>query len=263
MRSPFLLLLATALVVAGLAGCGTDHATNPGFGTVRISMTDAPGDYDAVNVVVREVRVHAADDNDGSGWFTVRPAADTTIDLLSLTNGGFVTLGSDLVPAGRYDQIRLVLGDGSTIVVNGVTSPLKVPSGEQSGIKVMGLFTVPAGGSVDLGLDFDAAHSIHQTGNGRWMMNPVIRLMVLASSGAIAGQLDPATDAVVYATMGADTVTSTSPASDGRFQLSALPPGTYAVGIDVASGYRDTTITGVNVAVGQTTQLGTITLSPQ
>jgi len=168
MRLPhLLLLLATAVAVAVLAGCGSDHGTKPGFVTVRISMTDAPGDYDAVNVVVREVRVHAAGDGEDGGWITVRAAADTTIDLLSLTNGGFVTLGSELVPAGTYDQLRLVLGSGSTIVVDGVESPLKVPSGEQSGIKVKGRFTVPAGGSVDVGLDFDAAHSIHQTGNGR------------------------------------------------------------------------------------------------
>jgi hypothetical protein len=267
MRSLHLLLLATALAVAVLAGCGSDHGTNPGFGTVRISMTDAPGDYDAVNVVVREVHIHPAGDGEDAGWLTVRPPADTTIDLLSLTNGGFVTLGSDQVPAGTYDQVRLVLGNGSTIVVGGTESPLTVPSGMQSGIKVKGTFTVPAGGSVDVGLDFDAAHSIHRTGNGRWMMNPVIRLVVLSGSGpgsgAIAGQLDPATDATVYATIGADTIASTTPVSDGHFKLSALPPGTYAVGIDIVSGYRDTTLTGVGVAAGDTTQLGIITLTPQ
>jgi hypothetical protein len=263
MRSPFLLLLATATLVAVVAGCGSDHAMNPGFGTVRISMTDAPGDYDAVNVVVREVRVHAAGDGEDGGWLTVRPAADTTIDLLSLTNGGFVTLGSDQVPAGTYDQVRLVLGSGSTIVVDGVTSPLTVPSGQQSGIKVKGTFIVPAGGTIDVGLDFDAAHSIHQTGNGRWMMNPVIRLVVLTVSGAIAGQLDPATDAVVYATMGGDTIAATTPVAGGRFKLSALPPGTYAVAIDVAGGYRDTTLTGIGVAAGDTTRLGIVTLTPQ
>jgi hypothetical protein len=261
MRSLSLFLLATIVAIAALAGCGSDHATNPGFGTVRISMTDAPGDYDAVNVVVREVRVHASGDGEDAGWFTVRPAADTTIDLLSLTNGGFVTLGSDLVPAGTYDQLRLVLGSGSTIVVGGVESPLTVPSGQQSGIKVKGTFTVPAGGSVEVGLDFDAAHSIHQTGNGKWMMNPVVRLVVLTASGAIAGQLDPAVEANVFATIGADTVAATS-TGDGRFKLSALPPGTYDVAIDVASGYRDTTLTGIGVAAGDTTQLGIITLTP-
>jgi len=99
------------------------------------------------------------------------------------------------------------------------------------------------------------------------MMNPVIRLVVLSGSGpgsgAIAGQLDPATDATVYATIGADTIASTTPISDGHFKLGALPPGTYAVAIDIASGYRDTTLAGVGVAAGDTTQLGIITLTPQ
>lgn len=256
------LLVPVVAAVAMLAGCGTDHGTNPAPGLVRVSMTDAPGAYDQVNVVVREVRVHAAGETDG-GWYTVRTDADTTIDLLTLANGGFVTLGDELVPAGDYDQVRLVLGDGSTVVVDGVTHALTVPSGMQSGIKVQGLFTVPPGGTVDVALDFDAGRSIHETGNGKWMMRPVIRLVVLTRSGAIAGQLDPATDATVYAITGADTVASTVPATDGTFKLAALPGGTYDVAIDVVAGYRDTTLTGVGVAPGDTTQLGVITLTPQ
>jgi len=80
-------------------------------------------------------------------------------------------------------------------------------------------------------------------------------------AGAIHGDLDPATEAEVHAIFGPDSI-STLPDVNGEFTLSALPAGVYDVAVDVAAGYRDTTITGVVVARGLTTELGVITLSP-
>jgi len=260
---PLFWILAVAGAAALLTGCGKDdNVTAPGMGTVRISMTDAPAAIEAVDLVVREVAVHRTGANDTSGWTVVRADTDTTIDIVGLRNGRFVTLGSEQVESGSYDQVRLKLGTGSTITVDGTTSPLTVPSGAQSGLKIMGPFTVPRNGTVDVALDFDAARSIHQTGTGAWIMNPVIRVVVLNETGAIAGMLSPATDATVYAMMGTDTVSSAIPFAGGEFKLVALPLGIYTVSVDVASGYNDTTLTHVVVARGDTTQLGTITLSP-
>lgn len=257
---------AVPLMVVGLfallAGCGSDHGTRPGFGSVRVFMTDAPARYDAVNVVVREVHVHRVGESDAE-WIVVRPDSESTYDLLQLRNGVFATIAfaSD-IPAGSYDQLRLVLGDGSTVVHGGVTDPLTVPSGMQSGIKVNGWFEVPAGGMVELVLDFDAARSIHMTGDGKHMLRPVLRLEPLALTGAIHGILDPATDAQVHAIVGGDSVTAI-PAADGGFTLAALRDGTYSVAIDVVSGFRDTTLTGVVVTQGHTTELDTIRLAPE
>ena len=63
------------------------------------------------------------------------------------------------MPAGHCTQIRLKLGAGSNVVVDGVTYPLTVPSGLQSGYKLVGEFDVPASGLVELALDLDAARS--------------------------------------------------------------------------------------------------------
>jgi hypothetical protein len=266
MRWHPLLILVVAGLAAFAAGCGDDddNGVGPAVGTVRISMTDAPADIDEVNIVVREISVHRTGSNDSQGWYTVRADSDTTISLLTLTNGKFVTLGSELVPSGGYDQVRLILGEGSTVVVDGVEHPLVVPSGMQSGIKVQGPFTVPSGGTIDLALDFDAARSIHETGSGTWMLRPVIRLVALTQSGSIAGRIDPVVGATIYAMLGSDTLSSALPISDGRFKMVALPTGTYTVKVDADSGngYRDTTLTGVTVAPGDTTQLGTISLTP-
>jgi hypothetical protein len=263
MKIRFAAPLVILAVAAVLAGCGSDSGTKPGFGSVRVSLTDAPADYDQVNIVVREVRIHAAGEGDGDGsWIVVRPDSESTYDLLELRNGVFVTLGfEDAIPAGSYDQVRLVLGAGSNVVIDGVTHPLVTPSGQQSGIKVNGGFEVIAGETVEIVLDFDASRSIHQTGNGKYMLRPVIRATQVATSGAIHGDLDPATDAEVHAIVGADTVRAI-PDAEGLFTLSALPGGTYDVVVDVVAGYRDTTLTGVVVTTGHTTDLGVITLSP-
>jgi hypothetical protein len=53
---------------------------------------------------------------------------------------------------------------------------LIVPSGQQSGIKIIGDFAVPSGGTTTIVLDFDAELSIHMTGSGKYMMNPVVKI---------------------------------------------------------------------------------------
>lgn len=250
-------------LAAGLTGCADDNL-RPGFGSVRVVMTDAPAAYDQVNIVIREVRIHSADAADEDGWFTVRPDSATTYDLLDLRNGVFVTLGfARSVPAGAYDQVRLVLGDGSTVVVDGVTHPLVTPSGQSSGIKVIGRFDVVANGTTEVMLDFDAERSIRVTGNDTYMLHPVIRLVAETRAGAIHGDLEPATDATIEVLVADTTFASTTAAGDGQFTVAALPPGTYDVRIDVVSGFRDTTIADVPVTAGTTTELGTIALTPQ
>ena len=37
--------------------------------------------------------------------------------------------------------------------------------------------TVPLGGALEIKLGFDAAQSIHKTGNGKYLMQPVIRVV--------------------------------------------------------------------------------------
>ena len=268
-------LLALALL-AGLlasAGCSSHNTASNSLsgtqGTVRLQMTDAPGPYDAVNLVVNQVAIHRglpdSLEQDGvadstSGWeiLSNQPA---TYDLMKLRNGVFATLGQAMVPAGHYTQIRLKLGAGSNLVVDGVTYPLTVPSGMQSGYKLVGEFDVPASGLVELALDFDAARSIHQTGNGKYMLKPTCRVMPMYDVGAIKGTIVPdSTAAWVYAISGADTIATGMPALDGSFLLTLLKAGTYSVAIDVAAPLRDTTLAGVVVSPQTTTDLGEILL---
>ncbi len=256
-------------LIAVLAGCSKDHnstttaAMRPGFGNVNVRMTDAPADYDQVNIVVEEVRIRTADCNGGrNDCWTVISSGEATYDLLQLQNGVFVTLATGrTVPAGSYDQIVLVLGEGSNVVVDGVSHPLKVPGGAHRGVVIEGDFSVPDGGTADVLLDFDAEQSIKKIGNGQYMLMPRIRMVQAESSGEIHGMLDPATDAQIDALQNGEEIAGTTPDEEGGFRIAALPAGTYDLRVDVASGYRDTTITGVVVTSGQVSELGTIVLT--
>ena len=196
MRDSGTWLAACALALA-LTSCSSGNGT----GQVSVHLTDAPGPYDHVYVDVTGVSLHLAASNggvpeneaaeppsspkggpgasddqadEGLGWISVS-VPRTTIDLLSLQNGVELPLGSATVPAGAYDDERLVVA-GATVVVGGQSYALKVPSGAERGIQIHAPFTVPAGAQADLLLDFDAAASIHQEGNGNYIMQPVLRV---------------------------------------------------------------------------------------
>jgi Domain of unknown function (DUF4382) len=255
------LIAALTLTIAGiLAGC-SDNETSPAMGTLTVRMTDAPAAIDAINLDIIEVSAHRAGD-EATGWEVLR--TDTlSVDLLTLRNAVFTTLATARVPAGNYDQIRLLLGSGSTIVVDGVTYPLTVPSGQQSGLKIVGAFNVPANGVIELQLDFDAARSIVLTGSGTYILKPVVRIMPAATAGAIRGKVLPENvPTTVYAIQASDTLGSAMTETDGDFTVSVLPAGVYSVAFHPTGAYRDTTLVNVNVTAGATTDVGTVQLTP-
>lgn len=266
LRSAFL-LAATLAVVAFAAGCGgTKNSSGVNTGTVRVSMTDAPADYDSVILMIREVAVHKEGPED-TGWYSFIPDS-SSYDLLQLQNGVFAELGKLPVPTGHYTQVRLILDPGSYVVENGVRRDIIIPSGLQTGLKLVGEWDVADGDVVDLGIDFDASRSFHETGSGKLMLKPTVRIVVLSAPPpavtGISGTISPSDPAsVVYAIAGVDTITSAISDATGSFVLSMLAAGSYTVAIDAPAAYRDTSLAGVAVTTGLVTSLGTITLTPQ
>lgn len=245
-----------------ITSCSDSTSPETGQGQIKITMVDAPAGYDEVNIVVTRVEVHKAGTDSSSGWFVINNNA-ATYDLLTLRNGASVVLGNNSLDAGHYTQIRLIIGTGSNVVVDGITYPLEVPSGEQTGIKLNHQFEIRSDLIYELLLDFDAERSIVLTGNGQYKLKPVIRLVPTVISGTISGNINPVNAAgYVYAISGTDTTGTMAEPITGSFKLMALLQQTYRV--EVFSGntvYNDTTITNVIVVAKQNTDLGTIYLS--
>src|SRR6185436_3198685 len=105
MRGRFATYLALCVLLAAgaLAGCSNDDATGPRTGTMSVRMTDAPSQYDHVNLVITQVSVHRgstvpADSDSVSGWQVIS-TSPLTVDLLTLRNGVFTQLAVATVVA--------------------------------------------------------------------------------------------------------------------------------------------------------------------
>jgi hypothetical protein len=90
---------------------------------------------------------------------------------------------------GHYTQIRLMVESSSLYFDNqssgpacaatmaspaGRSAPLEVPSGE---VKLNRQFELTADDAMTMVLDFDGDKSIKETGNGRYLMTPVIAIV--------------------------------------------------------------------------------------
>jgi hypothetical protein len=118
-----------------------------------------------------------------------------------------------------------------------------------------------AGLVYDLWIDFDAARSIVETGNGKFILKPVIRTYTESISGAIEGVVDPANSNAYIMSISAtdDTVGTFADTVSGKFLLSGLAEGTYDVIIQPAA--LDTvSVEDVEVNLGEVTLLDTIFL---
>lgn len=107
-------------------------------------------------------------------WITVEEIEPQEINLLDL-EGSDVLLGSEELEEGFYAEIRLILGSDNNVVVDGEEHSLKVPSGQQSGYKIKLGEPLHSGEIIDLTIEFDAEKSVKMTGNGQYMLKPVLK----------------------------------------------------------------------------------------
>jgi len=270
MRKALLPVLATGLILilALAGGCSDDSSTDPtlgGTGFIKINLVDAPGDYQQVNVEIVRVEIHRADATDSTRGWSVISEDSLYVDLLTLTDGHSAVLADSVLSAGTYTQVRLILGENNTVMVDSVLHDLEIPSSMNTGLKLNHPFTITDGALYEFTLDFDADRSVHQTGNGRYKMKPVIRIIVDETSGGLEGVVQPIeARAMVWTMAGEDSVVAWADTLTGRFAFSFLPSGTYDLSISATNGaYADTVVTDQVVVAGQRTDVGTIVLEEE
>lgn len=214
--------------------------------TISVRLVDAPGDYEAVNVEIVDVMIKMNNNNDDdNGWMSLE-ANNEIVNLLDFT-GGFskVLVERFPVPAGTLSQMRLVLGDGNTIVIEGENNEseefdLKTPSAQQSGLKLKINTIIEEGFTYDFVIDFDVEKSIVQAGNsGNIILKPVLYASAEASSGIIEGTVSPNDVPSMVSVLVDDNgtpetdddfvITAYTDEVTGAFALWGVPAGTYEV----------------------------------
>ncbi len=239
-RHPVSLLLGSLLVAAALVviSCGGGSSMiSPGMGMVSVSISDppscaaaagaapmSPGTFSSVWITIVSVKAHisATADPTSAGWQELAPqlnSAPAQVDLLHLPASGqclLQQLGSASLPAGDYQQIRLILMANAApsgpvpatnncsslgsvfncVVDSSGTHTLDLSSEANTGLKIPpgqimgGPLHVAADQSVDLNIDFNTCASIIDEGNGGFRLKPTLTAGVVSPNlTGISGQI--------------------------------------------------------------------------
>lgn len=253
MKKVFFMLFA---VVLGITFNSCNKDSNSSSYPYRVSMTDAPGPYEKVNIDLKAVEVIGS-----NGQAVMLNTTAGIYNLLDYSNGLSKLIATSTLSDSRIEQIRLILGTNNTVVVSGVSYPLSTPSAEQSGLKLEVHQTLGANIQNEILIDFDANVSVIQNGDGTYKLKPVLRTVVTATSGNISGSITPVgTMATVTATSSTNVVYSSNVNNLGQFKISGLSAGTYTVTVTPGSPMVPVSQLNIIVVAGTTTNLGIIAL---
>ncbi|NNK10780.1 MAG: DUF4382 domain-containing protein [Flavobacteriaceae bacterium] len=271
-----------------LIGCSDSEQISQETARLTINLTDAPFPHDMIaeaNVTVFKIEArHVADDEndemnedndemdeESETDYAVLMEDEITVNLLDLTNGVTETLVDTEIPVGEYDLFRVYV-KGVNVVLNDedmTTYDLKVPSGEQSGIKIFvdPALVVAGGLSTDLLFDFDVYSSFVPRGNIKnlesfngFNFKPVIKVSNLTTAGTFKGSVTTLVEAESVPLAGVqitvlqegEIVTTSFTDETGGYMVLGLESGDYQLTADL-EGYFAKSEEGVTVIPGNTT----------
>lgn len=271
------MMAAGALVFSSCEDTGTETPGTKGKASMQISLVDDPAMYDAVLIDVvgleykHSIKIEdstAAEAEYEGEWVSV-PVEAQVYDLLELNNGTEAILANIELEEGTLDEVRLILGSGNYLVIDGDSTALTVPSGSSSGLKIKIEGEIVADASYKLVLDFDAARSIVEAGkSGKFNLKPVIHATLVELDeppvyGAISGVVWPdSIPTIVWVISPELDTASTMPEENGTFLIDMLEAENYTVVAVAAEEYDLSAViyTEVSVIAGMTTDLDTIKL---
>lgn len=291
--------IGCALLLAACGGGGGSSSTeltgspapdsSSSTGTLSAGITDAAVDeVSAVNLRLMAIQLRQ-EDADEDDFITIDLTDEDgnalEFNLLAYQNGEvFPLFDNEEIPAGVYEHTRLVLEapaqtpmqcngqdplDGSHVeVISGGLAPIFIPSGANTGVKLVSPFRVPANGSAEIVIDFDLRQSLHRPPPfDCYFLRPAFRVEASQTTGQIAGSVDsllldgsndmcsdddPATGNAVYVYQGPEQIPGDLNAVDddradpfatavvefdpmagntgaGEYFVGFLPPGEYTV----------------------------------
>lgn len=194
-------------IIAGLflSACGGGGAG--GTGTLATSLTDSSTDqYKAVYVTIARIDVHVGGDVSNEGAWKTVATPNKTYNLLELVNGVRENLGLATLESGHYTQMRLIIGTTRDSGLNIFSRPhpyanyvidtddaiheLKVPSGTQTGLKIVNGFDINTNQTTELILDFDAMRSVVIAGSsGQYLLKPTVKVLQVKDCALVSGKV--------------------------------------------------------------------------
>ena len=280
-----ILLICTSVLLAALlfvAGCGGNGDTGS-TGMVKLLLADAPlhlndgSVVSEVNVTITKVEVMGANESEVPRATLFE--GSETVNLLTLANkplSELLQLALTSVPAGAYEQLRFIVDEAaSNVVVNGVTRPLMVASGPQTGLKIPLNLTVAPGTTQVVVLDFDLT-KLHE--NAQFLLTPnAVRAVSMSEAGTVTGTavlaegveinedlpvtvtLYPAGSSEALATT---QVVLTAATPSATFVINGVPVGSYIVRATAPEGTGTFTVETAEftVSAGQTVDLDALAI---
>ena len=284
----FFMLLTT--ISCNNSGNEISSASNIGNDDLSASTSESTStvkDVVSASIVVNEVWIRDANEKGFEEQLLLEPKE---VRLVPASGDNAEMLVDLVLPAGEYDQVRLVLGSGTVTLSDNVyvsnghlfstdLGNLKFPSGYQSGIKekIEPSIEVVTGLSQELVLHFELADSFvfngpatHAPGVKSVLFKPVIRTVNNSTHGritlSVSGSdrakcsVDPIAGAVVTAidTSGVSPDVSTTTNTLGEAVIKLLP-GIYDILIE-EDGFEPLTVENNQVYVANATKLGDVQL---
>ena len=226
------------IMLLGLVGLLISCNKDPESSRLVVKLVDNPADYKEVNVDIKGISVHTSSDaaENDARWVDLEGSNVGVKNLLDFTGGTELTLVDTDFPAGKISQIRLILGNDNSIVIDEGAMALITPSGQQSGLTLQVHETLNAGITYVFTLDFDAARSVIQNGKSDYLLKPVLRVITEAVGGAITGIVTPEDLNVLVTVLQGDKemATTYAPIDQSKYTLSGIPEGSYQLKFDPA-----------------------------
>lgn len=212
-------LAAAALIsMAACSGSGTGTDSGPmedGVGVFNLSVSDGAID-DAAKVCIKFDGVELKPTDDGPS-ISIDFDAPEIVNLLANQGANSQPIASEQIPAGTYQWIRLkvdasrgndagsgdsdptddqcLADDGSYLLTEtGELFSLFIPSGDQTGLKLIKDITIPVNASGDYTAEWDLGKSfIAPPGLAPdAIMKPVVKLVSNNEVGTLVGRVDDA-----------------------------------------------------------------------
>jgi len=270
LKKPFFRAMILTLFI-GFVNCDKND-DNDNKAQVKFNLIDLPGDYLEVNVEINDILYNTGGDDEG--WKSFESVdKGMKIDLTELVAGNSVVLVDEPLPEGRLNQIRLVLGDNNTIVIEddngnpGTPLDLETPSAQQSGLKLKVNEEIEGGFTYSFILDWDVNKSIVETGNDKYILKPTIDVILEANSGSVKGMIVDGSgvglevlNTIYLMKEGEEWATSSN--NLGEFVFQGVMPGTYDLKVEL-DGYVDNEdVMSILVEEGVENNVGDVTMVP-